>query len=278
MPIERRDGPGRHRRRNDRREWSVHRRGRDRSADRRGQGQRTTAPEMWVGANGTNMTINLEAADKPVAAQRDDPRLDRPAARFTVATGHTKYAAVVYSQTDDLGDPANEIATPPMSQHDGLSLTVPNDGPCNFTIKTRTGKVALIARDPRRRHEGTPLNARRRHLHPDRLRVQDGPHRRRDVDQAGVDAGGARRRRCRTTSPSTSARRRRATTRSRALVGIDLGRRRRLPGRVPHPDRRHRCSCPRLAAFAGGSYRLIGIATHGQLGRPRRRASCCAVA
>lgn len=94
-------------------------------------------PDMWVGANGTNMTFNLESATEPVpAAATIAGTVDL--ASITLAAGHIKVAQIFYSQTDDIGDPQNEIAT---TGDTNVCFTVP----CNYSIKTRTGKVSLLA-------------------------------------------------------------------------------------------------------------------------------------
>jgi len=93
--------------------------------------------DMWIGANGTNMTFNLDTATEPVPpAATLSGTVDLSS--ITLATNHIKVAQVFYSQTDDLGDPANEIATP--GDTNVCFMT-----PCAFTIKTRTGKLALLA-------------------------------------------------------------------------------------------------------------------------------------
>ncbi len=93
--------------------------------------------DMWVGANGTNMTFNLETATEPVPpAATIAGTVDL--ASITLAAGHLKVAQVFYSQTDDIGDPANEIATTG-------DTTICFMTPCNYSIKTRTGNVSLLA-------------------------------------------------------------------------------------------------------------------------------------
>ena len=98
--------------------------------------------EVWVGANGANITIDLLAGN---AASPDHATVTGQIAGWTgltVPAGHAKVGVVGYSQLDDLGDAANEIATP----NDGnVCITVGAADPCNFTVQTRTGKLALIA-------------------------------------------------------------------------------------------------------------------------------------
>nr|HEX4317780.1 hypothetical protein [Kofleriaceae bacterium] len=103
--------------------------------------------EVWLGANGTNLTIDLQtqtAATPPSANLAGTIDLSS----FTAAgSGHIKAAIVTYSQTDNLGDPANSIATSgdaniciPPSQTGGGSSDV-----CSFSVASRVGSVGLIA-------------------------------------------------------------------------------------------------------------------------------------
>jgi len=99
--------------------------------------------EVWLGANGANVTVDL---DKDLDATPASHTFTGSITNFDsiqiTATNHFKVAFITYSQTDKLGDPANEIATP----NDGNLCVAASPGdPCNFTINTRTGKLALIA-------------------------------------------------------------------------------------------------------------------------------------
>ncbi len=114
----------------------------------------TFRSEMWVGANGANMTFDLEAATKPVA-----PRATLTGSIDTssiiVPQGHLRFGLVFYSQTDDLGDPSNEIATPNdknVCSGGGMN----NPQPCTFTIDVRPGRIALLAAIYDRDLKGTP--------------------------------------------------------------------------------------------------------------------------
>jgi hypothetical protein len=112
--------------------------------------------EMWVGANGANMTFDLEVANAPTP---DRANLTGSIVGFTgltVAPGHAKLAVIAYSATDDLGDPANEIPQSTADQNACIA-TLATD-PCNFTVTTRTGQVALIAAIFDRDLKGTPAN------------------------------------------------------------------------------------------------------------------------
>lgn len=102
--------------------------------------------ELWVGANGANITLNLEPANEPTPASAD---LAGTIPNFITAAlppNVFRLATVSYSQTDDLGDPANELTQAvvnniPQNMCAGLQ---PAD-PCAFTVTSRTGKVTLIA-------------------------------------------------------------------------------------------------------------------------------------
>jgi hypothetical protein len=98
--------------------------------------------EMWLGANGANMTFNMELGADP------NPRSATMTGSLSLAslpvlqTNHAYFAQIGYSASDNLGDDENEIATP-NDTHQCLFQT--RESPCNFTIVTRTGDVALYA-------------------------------------------------------------------------------------------------------------------------------------
>jgi hypothetical protein len=98
--------------------------------------------EFWVGANGANVTINLEAdlLDTPPSVTLTGTITNYASLQAT----NTKIAVVSYSTTDRLGDPANEIATPPIAPNP-LPPNLCIGASCDFTINTRTGKLALFA-------------------------------------------------------------------------------------------------------------------------------------
>ncbi|MFN0250019.1 MAG: hypothetical protein ACKV2T_24260, partial [Kofleriaceae bacterium] len=93
---------------------------------------------VWVGANGANVTIPIPA-DSPGAPDQavlagtiDNWAQDLP-------QNHIKAALVTYSQTDILGDDANDIVTPAMGNI-CLGVTM-----CAWRVNTRTGNVTLAA-------------------------------------------------------------------------------------------------------------------------------------
>ena len=124
--------------------------------------------EVWVGANGANLTMNLEKADRGDPAERRaaraDHRVRRDHRRGRPREGRGDRR---YSQTDDLGDPANELA-----EHDELVLRAARrPRACTFTLAARTGKVALIAAIYDRDLKGTPAVFDDDTLDADRLGV-----------------------------------------------------------------------------------------------------------
>jgi hypothetical protein len=100
--------------------------------------------ELWVGANGANITINLLASDEavPSRAEISGSITGFDAIPVTVPN-HYKAALIVGSQTDVLGDPANDIPQTVADQNSCFGATTAS--PCTFTVTTRTGNVALIA-------------------------------------------------------------------------------------------------------------------------------------
>lgn len=116
----------------------------------------TYRPEMWIGANGTNMTFDLEPGTDLVAPKATlTGSIDLSS--IIVPMGHLRVAIVFYSQTDDLGDPDNEIKTADdknICSGGGMN----NPMPCAFTIDTRGGKIALVAAVYDRNLNGTPTD------------------------------------------------------------------------------------------------------------------------
>jgi hypothetical protein len=112
--------------------------------------------EVWTGANGANITLSLQKANgNSVDSANLAGQITNWAAGVTVAAGHAKVGLVAYSQSDDLGDAANQITQP---NNQNLCITLAPTDPCNFTITSRTGKVALIAAVFDRDLKGTPNN------------------------------------------------------------------------------------------------------------------------
>ncbi len=98
--------------------------------------------EMWIGANGANMTFALELDADPNPRSATMTGSLSLSSLPTLQANHVYFAQVGYSAGEDLGDDANQIPTP-NDTHQCLFAT--RDAPCNFTIVTRTGSVALFA-------------------------------------------------------------------------------------------------------------------------------------
>ena len=100
--------------------------------------------EMWVGANGANITVNMTDRDQPVPGKAE---ISGSITGFdtigVTVPNHIKAAIIVGSQSDLLGDPANDIVQTVEGQN--ICTGAATASPCNFTVTTRTGNVALIA-------------------------------------------------------------------------------------------------------------------------------------
>lgn len=116
----------------------------------------TYRSEMWVGANGANMTFNLQVPTPPIAPRATlSGTIDTSS--ILVPQGHLRFAVVVPSQTDDLGDPANDIETPNSKNVcSGGGMTNPQ--PCAFSVDVRPGRIALVAAIYDRDLKGTPAD------------------------------------------------------------------------------------------------------------------------
>ena len=114
----------------------------------------TFRSEMWIGANGANMTFNLNAGTDPVAP-RATLKGNIDLSSIQVPAGHLKLGIVGYSQTDDLGDAANDIKTP-NDTHVCNGGGMNNPMPCSFTIDVRPGRIGLLAAVFDRNLNGTP--------------------------------------------------------------------------------------------------------------------------
>ena len=108
--------------------------------------------EVWIGANGANITIDLLKANTATPASATVTGQITGWAALPVTTGHAKVAIVGYSQSDDLGDEANNLKTP---NDANICFTADTTSPCNFSVVTRTGKLALIASVFDRASDGT---------------------------------------------------------------------------------------------------------------------------
>ncbi len=96
-------------------------------------------PTVWAGANGKNVTIPIAKSGAAV----DQATLSGGITSWdtiAVPAMHIKAAAVFFSQTDNLGDAANDIQTPLM-----MNVCLGQQATCNWTVNTRTGTVSLVA-------------------------------------------------------------------------------------------------------------------------------------
>src|SRR5579863_7516456 len=126
------------------------------------------APSTWIGANGANMTINIQANVRPAP---DTATVSGTIAGWeslpAPATEHTTIGLVAASQTTDLGDLANNITQPTRTISVGgtaLTTTIPANAcvrnaladDCNWQLIARTGPQAhfaiIVDQDP----NGTP--------------------------------------------------------------------------------------------------------------------------
>ena len=207
---------------------------------------------VWVGVNGANVTLpltKLEAATPPQATLSgtiDNWQQDLP-------QGHAKAALVLYSQTDQLGDDANNISTPLMGN---ICFGLAN---CSWRVAVRTGKVTLAAAIIDRDGKGTPAedddtNTIIGWAIKENITVEDG------VDQSGmtlapVEAGNLQNVTVDLGTPPA------ALTTHQSLVGIELGDHEVLQMATFLQEDSTHVLAPKPAAFASGTaYRLTAIA------------------
>ena len=220
----------------------------------------TFRPEMWIGANGSNMTFNLNAGTDPVA-----PRATLTGgidlSSIQVAQGHLKIGVVTYSQTDDLGNPENEIKTA-NDTHVCNGGTMGNPLPCSFMIDVRPGRVALLAGVFDRNLNGTPNDFNDDTMTLIRWAYRGGITVTAGVNQSGqdltlVDVGNMGNVTVDFGSPPSGLQT------VGALIGIDLG----TDGVFQLPMFRTpqdaTLLAPKPAAFNATTYRLVAIATNG---------------
>jgi|GEM_PF-1940911 len=97
--------------------------------------------EVWVGANGANITLDLQTATTATIGHANLSGIITGFSALTVATNHLKVALVQYSQNDAASDAANNLATTGGTNVCNSAASAD----CAFTITTRTGSVALVA-------------------------------------------------------------------------------------------------------------------------------------
>ncbi|HEY4241848.1 MAG TPA: hypothetical protein VGM88_18635 [Kofleriaceae bacterium] len=100
----------------------------------------TYGAAMWIGVDGANATIDLKPAvgPAPVTLSGHVTGLSD----LTVGSGHVKVALVTYSQSDVVGDAANNYQTPGSGN---ACFAVGATDSCAFTLASRTGNLALVA-------------------------------------------------------------------------------------------------------------------------------------
>ena len=220
----------------------------------------TFRSEMWLGANGTNMTFNLESGTDPIAPKATlTGSIDLSS--IQIPAGHLKVGIVAYSQTDDLGDPDNEIKTLD-DKNICIGGTMANPMPCNFTIDTRGGRVALIAAIYDRNLNGTPNNfdddtsTLIRWAYRGGITVTPGVNQSAQ-DLTLIDVGMMNNVTVDFGSPPSGLQT------VGAIIGIDVG----TDGVFQVPIFRTPTDAtlltPKLAQFSGATYRLTAIATNG---------------
>ncbi|HEY5920872.1 MAG TPA: carboxypeptidase-like regulatory domain-containing protein [Kofleriaceae bacterium] len=107
--------------------------------------------EVWVGANGANVTIPMTAT----GVAPDSATLAGTITGWdtiTVPTGHVKAAIVLFSHSDAFGDEANDLQTPAMA-----NICI-GGAVCSWTLLSRTGSVTVTAAIVDRDGKGTPTD------------------------------------------------------------------------------------------------------------------------
>jgi hypothetical protein len=104
-------------------------------------------PTVWDRANGKNVTIPLA---KATAEQATLSGSITGWETIQLAQNHVKIGLVFYSQSDALGDAANDLQTP-----GGGNICLMQQA-CNWTLVTRTGTVTVLAGIADRDTKGTP--------------------------------------------------------------------------------------------------------------------------
>jgi hypothetical protein len=216
--------------------------------------------EMWLGANGANMTIALKAAVDPTPTRANISGSITGFDSITVPTGHNKTAIISYSQDDKLGDAANNIQTV-ANQH--ICTTNQQTGGCTYTVTTRTGSLALIAAIYDHDTNNTPLNGSDDTFTLIGWATKTGLNVQNGVDQTAVamslvDVGNLGNVSVTFGTPPSGM------PNVAAIVGIELGAAGTLQllPQILTPTTTT-VLAPKLAAFSGATYRLTAIANNG---------------
>jgi len=104
--------------------------------------------------DGANVTIPLEPQTPPLPDQATLSGTIPGWSTITVAQGHIKAGIVLFSQSDELGDPANDLKTPANGNICGVIGTT-----CNWTLVSRTGPLTVVAMIVDRDTKGTVSEA-----------------------------------------------------------------------------------------------------------------------
>ncbi len=213
--------------------------------------------ELWLGANGANMTIDVKLAADPATTSANLSGSITGFDAITVPTGHHKAAIVAYSQDDKATDAENNLAT---AFNANICDTGLATGTCSFTVTARTGHVALLAMILDHDLNGTPLDAS-----DDKytiigwaartgLVVADG------VPQTGVTLSMVPVGQLATIAVSLGSP---PLTSTAALVGLELGDDGVAYLPMPVSAAAPSILGPALAAFPNATYRLLGFSTAG---------------
>jgi hypothetical protein len=214
---------------------------------------------MWVGANGTNVTVALEALIPAPVPQATLSGTIAGFADLNLGANHLAGAIVGYSQVPGVGKRENELQTP-----DGGNMCVSFLSPaCEWTVVSRTGNVALMAALYDVDTRGTPTGDDDSvtligYAYRTGLVVADG------VDQSGImltmlEAGNL------ATASVDFGSRPAGLPDGAAQLAIDVGSDGILPMTAVSIEE-PAATVPALAAFAGSSYQLLGFSASQALG------------
>lgn len=215
--------------------------------------------EMWIGANGANMTLALQSTTEPTPTSANISGSIAGFDTITVPAGHRKLAIVSYSHDDKLGDAANNIET-----SGGQNVcSVAQDAGCTFTVTTRTGSVALIAAIYDHDTKNTPIDGSDDEFEligwavKTGLNVQNGVDQT-DVEMSLVDVGNLANVTVSFGTPPSGM------PNVAGIVGIELGAAgtlQLLPAFLTPTETS--ILAPKLEAFSGATYRLTALANNG---------------
>lgn len=222
--------------------------------------------ELWLGANGANMTIDVKPAVDPPLTHANLSGSITGFDAVTVPTGHHKAAIVAYSQDDKAIDAENNLAT---ANSANICDTGVANGGCDFTITARTGHVALIAMILDHDLNGTPLNPA-----DDKYTIIGWAGRTGLVVADGADQVNV------TLSMVPVGQLQQVTVaigqpplaQTGALVGLELGADGVAYLPMPLYATAPTILAPSLAAFPGATYRMVGFSSDGAATNPAQAA------